>query len=65
MQGATCALPKFIISFNMILCIIVSVISLLPKVQERMPYSGLLQSSFITLYTMFLSWSALMNNPGS
>lgn len=48
----------------MILCIVISVISLLPKVQERMPYSGLLQSSFLTLYVMFLSWSALMNNPG-
>jgi len=61
--GDTCALPKFTISVNLILCIIVSVISLLPKVQERMPYSGLLQSSFLTLYVMYLTWSALINNP--
>jgi hypothetical protein len=47
----------------MILCIGVSVVSLLPRVQERMPYSGLLQSSFLTMYTMYLTWSALMNNP--
>ncbi|KAI6186616.1 TMS membrane protein/tumor differentially expressed protein [Aphelenchoides besseyi] len=62
-SGASCGLPKFIISFNIILCVIASVVSLLPKVQERMPYSGLLQSSFLTLYTMYLTWSALMNNP--
>jgi len=61
--GATCALGKFLISFNMILCVVISVVSLLPRVQERMPYSGLLQSSFITMYTMYLTWSALMNNP--
>jgi hypothetical protein len=61
--GAACHLPKFIISFNLILCFIVSVVSVLPKVQEHMPSSGLLQSSFITMYVMYLTWSALMNNP--
>lgn len=62
-QGGTCALPKFIISFNLILCIIVSIISILPRIQENMPSSGLLQSAFISLYVMYLTWSALMNNP--
>ncbi|VDP61470.1 unnamed protein product [Heligmosomoides polygyrus] len=33
--GATCALPKFFISFNMILCVGVSVLSIMPFVQER------------------------------
>lgn len=61
--GASCLLPKFIIGFNIILCIAVTVISMLPQVQERMPTSGLLQSSFLTLYTIYLTWSALMNNP--
>ncbi|EPB69539.1 TMS membrane protein/tumor differentially expressed protein [Ancylostoma ceylanicum] len=61
--GATCALPKFFISFNMILCIGVSVLSIMPFVQERMPRSGLLQSSFITVYVMYLTWAALINNP--
>jgi hypothetical protein len=61
--GGSCYLPKFIISFNLILCIIVSVISILPSVQDHLPHSGLLQSSFISLYTMYLTWSALMNNP--
>ncbi|KAJ1373622.1 hypothetical protein KIN20_036084 [Parelaphostrongylus tenuis] len=61
--GATCSLPKFFISFNMILCIGVSILSIMPFVQERMPRSGLLQSSFITMYVMYLTWAALINNP--
>lgn len=32
--------------------------------QESQPRSGLLQSSVITLYTMFLTWSAMTNEPG-
>ncbi|XP_018430160.1 PREDICTED: serine incorporator 3 [Nanorana parkeri] len=58
-----CAMNKFFISFNMILCLIVSVISILPKVQEGQPRSGLLQSSVITLYTVYLTWSAISNEP--
>lgn len=63
-SGATCALPKFFISFNMLLCIGVTALSILPFVQEQMPRSGLLQSSFITMYVMYLTWAALVNNPG-
>ncbi|KAM4691739.1 serine incorporator 3 [Rhinophrynus dorsalis] len=58
-----CTENKFFISFNLILCFIVSVISILPKVQEYQPRSGLLQSSFITLYTVYLTWSAMTNEP--
>ncbi|XP_015685250.1 serine incorporator 3 [Protobothrops mucrosquamatus] len=58
-----CIENKFFISFNMIACIVVSIISILPKVQEHQPHSGLLQSSVITLYTMYLTWSAMSNEP--
>uniref|UniRef100_A0A3P9LV29 Serine incorporator 1 n=1 Tax=Oryzias latipes TaxID=8090 RepID=A0A3P9LV29_ORYLA len=58
-----CFINKFFISFNLFLCIIASVVSVLRKVQEFQPRSGLLQSSFITLYTMFLTWSAMTNEP--
>ncbi|XP_069702292.1 probable serine incorporator isoform X2 [Periplaneta americana] len=58
-----CALNKFFISFNLILCVIVSVTSILPNVQERQPRSGLLQSSVVTLYIMYLTWSAVANQP--
>ncbi|KAM3622416.1 uncharacterized protein V6R79_024819 [Siganus canaliculatus] len=58
-----CGLNKFFISFNMLFCIGASVVSVMHKVQEAQPRSGLLQSSFITLYTMFLTWSAMSNEP--
>uniref|UniRef100_A0A8C1ASL1 Serine incorporator 2, like n=2 Tax=Cyprinus carpio TaxID=7962 RepID=A0A8C1ASL1_CYPCA len=58
-----CAEHKFFISFNLILCVIISVVSILPKVQDASPQSGLLQSSIITMYTMYVTWSAMTNNP--
>jgi len=58
-----CKLHEFFISFNMLLCVGLSIISILPQVQERMPKSGLLQSGLITLYIMYLTWSSMANNP--
>ncbi|XP_034023211.1 serine incorporator 3 [Thalassophryne amazonica] len=58
-----CFINKFFISFNMLWCIVASVISVQSKVQEYQPRSGILQSSVITLYTMFLTWSAMTNEP--
>ncbi|XP_064420555.1 serine incorporator 3 isoform X2 [Latimeria chalumnae] len=58
-----CTENKFFISFNMLLCIAASVVSIVPKVQETQPRSGLLQSSIITLYTMYLTWAAMSNEP--
>ncbi|XP_012227301.1 probable serine incorporator isoform X2 [Linepithema humile] len=59
----TCALNKFFISFNLILCVITSIISVLPTVQEHQPRSGLLQSSVVTLYVLYLTWSGISNSP--
>ncbi|XP_006202573.1 serine incorporator 3 [Vicugna pacos] len=58
-----CTENKFFISINLILCIAVSIVSILPKIQEYQPRSGLLQSSVITLYIMYLTWSAMSNEP--
>jgi hypothetical protein len=41
----------------------VSAVSILPAVQERQPRSGLLQSSVVSLYVVYLTWSALSNQP--
>ncbi|GAV05753.1 hypothetical protein RvY_15833 [Ramazzottius varieornatus] len=62
-QSDGCGINKFFISFNMILCILFSVVAVMPKVQERQPRSGLMQASIISLYVMFLTWSALSNQP--
>lgn len=57
-----CTEQKFFITINMLLSVALTVTSILPKVQEAQPSSGLLQASCITLYTMFLTWSALNNS---
>ncbi|KAK3508328.1 hypothetical protein QTP70_021481 [Hemibagrus guttatus] len=62
-QPDDCTEHKVFISLNFIFCVIVSVVSILPKVQNAQPGSGLLQSSLISLYTMYLTWSAMSNNP--
>ncbi|XP_045529860.1 probable serine incorporator isoform X2 [Pieris brassicae] len=59
-----CDLSKFFISINLILMVIASVVSILPSVQEHQPGSGLLQSSVVSLYVMYLTWSALSNSAG-
>ena len=58
-----CRLHEFLISFNMILCLIISVTSVLPIIQEHQPNSGLLQASFVSLYILYLTWSAMSNQP--
>ncbi|XP_050307610.1 probable serine incorporator isoform X2 [Anthonomus grandis grandis] len=68
-ESSPCSLNKFFISINLIFCVIVSVISILPAVQDKLPRSGLLQSSVVTLYVVYLTWSAVSNaskecNPG-
>ncbi|KAF1381297.1 hypothetical protein PFLUV_G00152410 [Perca fluviatilis] len=58
-----CTEHKVFISLNFIFCIIVSIVAILPQVQEAQPTSGLLQASFISCYTMYVTWSAMTNNP--
>lgn len=58
-----CYENKTFISVNLILCVGASLLSVLPKIQESQPRSGLLQSSVITIYTMYLTWSAMTNEP--
>jgi hypothetical protein len=55
----SCRLNIFFITINLILCLIVSIVSVLPTVQNYHSTSGLLQSSFVTLYVVFLTWSAM------
>ncbi|XP_026726116.1 probable serine incorporator isoform X3 [Trichoplusia ni] len=60
-KSSGCDLSKFFISFNLILVVLASGISILPSVQEHQPRSGLLQSAVVSLYVMYLTWSALSN----
>ncbi|KAG9508706.1 putative serine incorporator, partial [Fragariocoptes setiger] len=45
-----------------VVCIFLSILSILPSIQKSQPRSGLLQSSMLTLYIMYLTWSALNNS---
>uniref|UniRef100_A0A8P4GQ69 Serine incorporator 2, like n=1 Tax=Dicentrarchus labrax TaxID=13489 RepID=A0A8P4GQ69_DICLA len=62
-QPDDCTEHKVFISLNLIFCVIISIVSILPKIQEAQPHSGLLQASLISLYTMYVTWSAMTNNP--
>ncbi|XP_023663444.1 serine incorporator 2 [Paramormyrops kingsleyae] len=62
-QPSGCTEHKVFISLNLIFCIIVSIVAILPPVQEAQPESGLLQASLISLYTMYVTWSSMTNNP--
>jgi hypothetical protein len=62
-NSSECSMHKFFVSFNLVLCAAVSVLSIIPRIQEVNPRSGLLQSSVITAYVMYLTWSAMTNNP--
>lgn len=61
----SCGWQKFFISTNMLLCLVLSVLSVLPRIQETQPRSGLLQSSILTIYVMYLTWSALNDASGN
>jgi len=56
---SSCRLNIIFITINLVLCLIVSIVSVLPIVQKYHSTSGLLQSSFVTLYVVFLTWSAM------
>jgi len=61
-HAGQCKLHEFFASFNLLICVGLSVVSILPKVQEHMPQSGLLQSSMVSLYVLYLTWSAVSNS---
>uniref|UniRef100_H2Z2X8 Serine incorporator 1 n=1 Tax=Ciona savignyi TaxID=51511 RepID=H2Z2X8_CIOSA len=58
-----CALNKFFISFTLIMVVVCSVVAVLPKVQDAQPRSGLLQASVVSAYCIYLTWSAMNNEP--
>ena len=57
-----CGLNQFFITFNLILCIISTTLSVMPVVQEANPRSGLAQSGMVAIYTTYLVTSAVANH---
>ena len=60
--GSACTLNRFFISFNLVLCIIITVLCVHPAVQESNPRSGLAQSSMVAVYCTYLIMSAVGNH---
>nr|KAJ3419285.1 hypothetical protein HK105_007166 [Polyrhizophydium stewartii] len=58
-----CRLNQFFITFNLILCVITSVLAASPMVQEANPKSGLAQASMVAIYSTYLVASALSSIP--
>lgn len=56
-----CQLNQFFISFNLALCVLLTILSVSPAVQEANPRSGLAQSSMVAVYCTYLIASAVMN----
>ncbi|KIJ66713.1 hypothetical protein HYDPIDRAFT_174100 [Hydnomerulius pinastri MD-312] len=60
--GSGCTLNRFFISFNLVLCIIVTIMCVHPAVQESNPRSGLAQSGMVAAYCTYLIVSAVSNH---
>ena len=60
--GPGCGLNQFFITFNLILCIIITVMCIHPVVQEHNPRSGLVQASMVAVYCTYLIVSAVGNH---
>ena len=59
------ALNTFLITVQLVLSVACAVCAVLPAVKERTPDSGLLQASFVALYTAYLLLSALLSEPAA
>jgi hypothetical protein len=63
--SSQCQLNQFFISFNWILCFFVSLLSVLPQIQECNPKSGLAQAAMVSIYSTYLVASAISSEPDS
>ncbi|KTG44605.1 hypothetical protein cypCar_00001087 [Cyprinus carpio] len=58
-----CFLNKLFLGVNGGLCFVVSLLAISPCIQTFQPTSGLLQSAIISVYVMYLTFSALASKP--
>lgn len=61
-SGSGCTLNRFFISFNLALCILITILCIHPVIQEYNPRSGLAQSSMVAAYCTYLIVSAVTNH---
>jgi len=59
--GSGCTLNRFFVTFNLVLCVIITIMAVHPLIQEYNPRSGLAQASMVTAYCTYLVMSAVGN----
>jgi len=64
-NGPYQAINIFFITFNLVLVLIFSIVSVLPSVQEANPKSGILQAAIIGAYSTYVVASAISSEPTS
>lgn len=60
-KDESCSLNKFLIWFNIIIGIALTLGSIHPRVQEHTETSGLLQPAVVWVYLTYLTWSSVAN----
>ncbi|KAH0585010.1 hypothetical protein H2248_008279 [Termitomyces sp. 'cryptogamus'] len=60
--GTGCIVNQFFISFNLALCVLVTILCVHPTIQEYNPRSGLAQAGVVGAYCTYLIVSALSNH---
>lgn len=61
----SCQTDVAAITINLLLCILISAMSIHPKIQDSSPKSGLLQPALITAYCTYLIFSAIQSEDAS
>jgi len=64
-SSSGCKLNQFLITFNLILVILITALSISPAIQNANPKSGLAQTSVVAAYSAHLILSAVANEPDS
>ncbi|XP_033828189.1 serine incorporator 5 [Periophthalmus magnuspinnatus] len=62
-HNEACLLNKVFLCINGSLCLIVSMLAISPCIQKLQPKSGLLQPGVISVYVMYLTFSAFSSKP--
>ncbi|KAG0168731.1 hypothetical protein DFQ30_004395 [Apophysomyces sp. BC1015] len=58
-----CSLNQFFVTFNLVLCVLVTLLCISPSVQNANSRSGLSQASVVVVYCTYLVMSAVANEP--
>lgn len=61
--GSGCSMNQAAITLNLVFTIIVSLLSVNPKVQEFNPQAGLAQASMVAIYCTYLTMAAVASEP--